>query len=426
MNRAIQLHNHPFKFLLYLEWGLLAMAIASAFDSPPVRSMGPPLRRVMRARPPLTGWYHSPIVVVIALVLFGLLGLYLPTRKLPKLGHTLGQVLMILLLSAAVLNDGRTFPFVYLVLVNRGCLMYGLAGRLMITGTAFVLFVVGLLLRLRLVMGLGRRLPPEARDRLRQIIMSLQLNFVVLFGLALLLVVVLINALLTERQSQKRLQQANLTLRQSAQEIEKLAMDQERNRIARDIHDSLGHSLTALNIQLESAIKLWEKDHQKAQTFLGNAKRLGTQSLQEVRSSVAALRQDQLAGKTLEEAIDLLVQDIQSNSSQQIKVNSTIHIAQPLPNPLKVLLYRVVQEGITNILKHAAARQVRLQLVSSRQIAALTLEDDGKGFDVSQARAGYGLQSMRDRAEAVGGTFVISSGSQGTSLQISVPIERNR
>ncbi len=112
--------------------------------------------------------------------------------------------------------------------------------------------------------------------------MGFQLNFVVLFGLSLLLVVLLINALLTERQSQQRLQQANQELRQSAQEIEKLAMDQERNRIARDIHDSLGHSLTALNIQLESGLKLWHKDPPRAEQFLKEAKRLGSQSLAEV------------------------------------------------------------------------------------------------------------------------------------------------
>lgn len=425
MNQAIRLHNHPFKFLLYLEWGLLAMAIFSAVDSPPIRSMravGRPLRAAARHRPYFLS--YSPLVVVVALLLFGLMGLYLPANRLPKLCHTVGQILLTLVLSATMLNDGRTFPFVYLVLAIRGCLMYALAGRLVIAGTAFALFVGGLLLRLRLLSGIGRRLPPEARDRLQNLVMSLQLNFIVLFGLALLLVFLLINALLTERQSQQKLQQANLTLRESAQEIEKLAMDQERNRIARDIHDSLGHSLTALNIQLESALKLSEKDPQKAQQFLGNAKRLGTQSLQEVRASVAALRQDPLAGKTLVEAINALVTDIQSNSTHKIAVTTDIQLTQDLPSALKMLLYRVVQEGITNVLKHAQASCVRLQLVSSDAIATLTLEDNGQGFEISQAKTGFGLQSMRDRAEAVGGTFIIRSDSQGSRLQVSVPIER--
>lgn len=439
MNRAIQLHNHPFRFLLYLEWGLLSVAIISALDSPPARfgrerlreGRGGPAKEALNSalnHGPPAGWHHNPILAITALVLFGLMGLYLPTKTLPKLGHTLGQFLLVLVPSTTVLIDGRTFPFVYLVLVIRGCLMYGLTGRLMLTGTAFSLFVGGLIFRLQTVTRLGRRLPPDARDRLQKLIMSLQLNFVILFGLALILVLLLINALLTERQSQQRLQRANQTLRASAQEIEKLAMDQERSRIARDIHDALGHSLTALNIQLESAMKLWEKDPVRAQHFLGTAKKLGTQSLQEVRNSVAALRQDPLAGETLESAIAHLITNIQSNPTNQINITQHITLAQPLPNNLKILLYRIVQEGLTNIVKHANAQRVSLQLIGSPAIVTLSLEDDGNGFDVAQTKSGFGLQSMRDRAESVSGTFTVNSSTQkatqGTRIQMSLPIQK--
>ncbi len=428
MKRAIQLHNHPFRFLLYLEWGLLAVAIVSASETSPSRLFGETLGRAagrFHSGPPL-GWQHNPLLAIIALVLFGLLGLYLPARPLPKFGHTLLQVVLILLPSATVLNDGRTFPFVYVVLVIRSCLMYGFAGRLILTGTAFVLFVGGLLFRLRSLSGMGRRLPPEARDRLQNLVMGLQLNFVVLFGLSLLLVVLLINALLTERQSQQRLRQANQTLRSSAQKIEKLAMDQERSRIARDIHDALGHSLTALNIQLESAVKLWEKDPVSAQRFLSNAKRLGSQSLQEVRQSVAALRQDPLAGKTLERAIADLVEGIQSDLDSYLIVTQQIELSEVLPSNLKVLLYRIVQEGLTNIVKHSQASQAQLNLVSSAAVVTLSLEDNGQGFELAQARTGFGLQSMRDRAESIGGTFAINSTDRGTRLQVSLPIARRQ
>ena len=205
-------------------------------------------------------------------------------------------------------------------------------------------------------------------------------------------------------------------------------MDQEPGRNARDIHDALGHSLTALNIQIESALKLWEKDPAKAQHFLGNAKRLGTQSLQEVRTSVAALRQDPLAGKTLESAITHLIKDIQSDPTHQLNITQHIALAKPLPNNLKILLYRIVQEGLTNIVKHANAQQVNLQLIGSPAIVTLSLEDDGQGFDIAQTKAGFGLQSMRDRAESVSGTFAVTSSTQkpnrGTRMQVSVPIQK--
>ena len=88
MSRAIQLQNHPFRFLLYLEWGLLAVAFISVLD-------GPPSGGKHRGPPP--GWEHSPLIAVVPLVLFGLMGLYLPLGKLPRLGHTFGQIVLILL-----------------------------------------------------------------------------------------------------------------------------------------------------------------------------------------------------------------------------------------------------------------------------------------------------------------------------------------
>ena len=421
---AIQPKNHPFRFLLYLEWGLLAVAILSALESPPGRIA----RRHARQ-----GITHSPWLAILCMGLFGLMGLYLPKATLPKLGHTLCQILLILATlsaSARVFNDGRIFPFIYLVLVIRSCLMFGLRGRIAVAGLSFVLFVMGLQLRLQVLSKLGDRLPPPARRRLGGIIIGFQINFIVLFGLCLLLVVLLINALLTERRSQERLRQANQDLRRSAREVEKLAMEQERSRIARDIHDSLGHSLTALNIQLESGLKLWQKDPPRAEQFLQEAKRLGSQSLAEVRQSVATLRQDPLAGQTLPVAIAQLIEDIQHHQNALV-VHQDIQLKQPLPQNLRIVLYRIVQEGLTNIVKHAAAQQVWLQISQDSTAIALTIEDDGKGFDPKAALSGFGLQSMRDRAESAGGNFVILPGKassskppQGTKLKVSLPITR--
>jgi signal transduction histidine kinase len=446
MGQAIQLQNHPFRFLLYLEWGLLTVAIVSALEAPPARMFKEGHHRDVPPDLPAPwifhGLAHHPLMAIIPLVLLGVMGLYLPLGKLPRLVHTLGQIVLILLASATVFNSGRIFPFVYLVLVIRSCLMFGLVGRLTMAAVTFGLFLAGLQFRLRSLSGIGRRLPPQVQRRLEDLIMGLQLNFIVLFGLSLLLVVLLINALLTERQSQMRLQQANLNLRQSAQAIEKLAMDQERSRIARDIHDALGHALTALNIQLESALKLSEKDPPRAQKFLKEAKRLGTQSLEEVRQSVATLRQDPLNGDSLEGAIRHLLDDLQNDATGKtpLSITQAMHISRPLPANINAILYRIVQEGLTNIVKHAQASHVHLQMVASETTATLTLEDDGMGFARDRASTGFGLQSMRDRAEAAGGTFTITaldcaipsiranqsspanSSKSGTRLQVSLPL----
>ncbi|MEL7522805.1 MAG: hypothetical protein AAGJ80_14525, partial [Cyanobacteria bacterium J06553_1] len=125
MIQAIQLKNHPFRFLLYLEWGLLLVAIVSALETPPARRFRQGVRQGVRQgarnglgdgiRPHLHGggpphhlffgWEHGPLIAIVPLIIFGLMGLYLPARKLPKLGHTLGQILLILFASAAVFND---------------------------------------------------------------------------------------------------------------------------------------------------------------------------------------------------------------------------------------------------------------------------------------------------------------------------------
>ena len=428
MRQAIQPRNHPFRFLLYIEWGLLTVAFISVLDGPPAspgKHHGPP-----------PGWEHSPTAAIVPLILFGIMGLYLPAGKVARLGHALGQILLILLTlfaSAPVFSDGRVIPMVYLVLVIRGCLMFDLAGRVVLTGTAFTLFLAGLQLRIQSLDRISRRLPPPVQRRLQRLIMGFQLNFVVLFGLSLLLVVLLINALLTERQSQQRLQQANQELRRSAQEIEKLAMDQERNRIARDIHDSLGHSLTALNIQLESGLKLWQKDPPRAEQFLKEAKRLGSQSLAEVRQSVATLRHDPLAGQTLESAINQLIENVQSHQ-KSLLIDRNIQIQQMLPTNLSTILYRIVQEGLTNIVKHADASRVQLQILDESGPVVLTLEDNGSGFDPKVALTGFGLQSMRDRTESTGGTFTITnlatsrskqdSQKKGTRIRVSLPSAR--
>ena len=404
------------------------MAIVSALSAPSFRPLRGAARELGRGARRgdwnhglyTAAWHQHPLMATIPLLLFALMGLYLPAHKWPRLGHALGQLLLVSLATVTVVNDGRTFPFVYMVLVIRGCLMFGLRGRITLASLALMLFLGGLVFRLRSLSGLGRRLPPGGRDRLHHFVMNLQLNFVVLFCLALLLVVLLINALLTERESQQRLQQANQRLQSSAQEIEKLAMDQERNRIARDIHDSLGHSLTALNVQLESALKLWDKNPAKAQQFLSQAKRLGTQSLQEVRQSVATLRQDPLAGNSLKAAIAQLLQDMQT-AHPHLHIHSDLNLTEPLPSNLNVILYRILQEGLTNIIKHARAQTIHLHLTRSKTLVSLTLEDDGVGFAPDQVRAGFGLQSMRDRAEAAGGTFTIQQ-RNGTRLQINLPI----
>lgn len=194
---------------------------------------------------------------------------------------------------------------------------------------------------------------------------------------------------------------------------------EERNRIAREIHDSLGHSLTALNVQLETALKLWESHPAKAQTFLARAKELGSKSLNDVRQSVSTIRYHPLQGKTLEEAISILLQDF--HRSHGITPISHINLECPLPSDVIISIYRIIQESLTNISKYAKASEVKIELTTNKSGFRLIIADNGQGFDVSGNTTGFGLQSMRDRTLALGGEFHIHS-DHGAGCEIIVDI----
>ncbi|HEY9893247.1 MAG TPA: sensor histidine kinase [Candidatus Sericytochromatia bacterium] len=396
MSRSIQIQNHPFRFLLYLEWILLVVAAFS-------EALPYPFRRFPR----------EPLLMIFTIVGFGLMGLRLPTGKhLEKILYTSLEICLILLTVGV--GGIRLFPLLYIVLVIRSCLIFELPGRLVVTGLSFSLFLFTLL---SWVEAFERR--PLLQERLRYLVWGYSL----LFGLSLAFVLLLMNALLTERQSREKLTFAHEQLRQYALRIENQATLQERNRIARDIHDSLGHSLTALNVQLETALKLWSSDPAKATNFLVQAKRLGSTALQDVRHSVSAMRSDPLQGRSLAETIASLTEEFKRSTN--ISPLCNIWLGRSVPPELNIVIYRIVQEALTNITKYAEATEVKIQLQALPNELNLIIQDNGKGFELKQNTTGFGLQGMRERTLAQGGQFEIHSlPKTGCKIMANFPLAR--
>ena len=206
---------------------------------------------------------------------------------------------------------------------------------------------------------------------------------------------------------------------------------QERNRIARDIHDSLGHALVALNIQIEASLALWQADPKQAIASLREAKQLGSDALAAVRTSVSEIRADALQGQLLEQALDKLVKEFQQTS--RIAPTVEIDLSYPFPNEVNIAVYRIIQEGFTNICKYAQATQVRLSLKTTPEALQLQLKDNGGGFCQDFSRSakpisdlstgtGFGLKGMEERAAALGGQLAIKSGAnQGCQITASFP-----
>ncbi|NEU71031.1 sensor histidine kinase [Hassallia byssoidea VB512170] len=399
MSRPIEFKNHPFRFLLYLEWILLAFSAISAVL--PFRS-----EKFQTNFPELT---------ISCLAIFGLMGLRLPTNnQRNKLLYTALEIILILITAFLGGGTARLFPFLNMIIVTRSCLIFQFPGRLVVASLSFILILITVFQRFSRF-----PLPPKAQERF----WFLTFSFMVSFGLALVFVLLLMNAVLSERQSREKLAIANEKLRQYALKIENQATLEERNRIAREIHDSLGHSLTALNLQLETALKLWQSNPSKAENFLARAKELGSKALQDVRQSVSTMRSHPLHSESLEQAIAVLAAIFYRSTS--VAPICHIVIAYPLPPEVSTAVYRIIQESLTNISKYANATEVKIQLTTTTTNINLIIEDNGRGFDVEQNTTGFGLQSMRDRTLAVGGEFQINSApGLGCKITVDIPFLR--
>ena len=402
MQRRLPFSNHSFRLMLYLEWILLGITLLGEI------------------RPTRHGISATTLSLsILTLMGFGLMGLKLPTGKTRD--KVLYTGLEFGLLFLAFLLDSRPdfFPLVGLIIVIRSCLIFQQVGRLIVAGLVFIAFLVTLFVR-------SARHPPRhgpIPESIASTILTLKLNAAVTFGLALLFILLLVNALLAERQSREKLLLANERLRQYALRIEDQATLQERNRIAREIHDALGHALTAQSIQLENAQLFLPPDAEKTASFLREAKQLGSRALQEVRRSISALRADPLQGQSLEVAIAKTVNEFHQTSG--ILPDYRIQLSQPIPPEIRTALYRIIQESLTNIYKHSAATQVSIHLLESPNAIQLQINDNGQGFNPERNTTGFGLQGMRERTAALGGRFfLVSQPGKGCQITVSIPLPR--
>lgn len=218
----------------------------------------------------------------------------------------------------------------------------------------------------------------------------------------------------------EELRVANHKLREYAVQAEELAATRERNRLAREIHDSLGHYLTVVNVQIEAARALWPRDPEQAQDALAKAQSFTREGLQDIRRSVATLRSPPLDNKPLVEALRQMVAE--SRTSGLAIELVLLGAARPLSPPVELTLYRAGQEGLTNVRKHARATQVSLVLdFQTADRVCLQVRDNGVGVAPSMSN-GFGLLGLRERAQILGGEMRLLAGPQaGCTLEMVVP-----
>jgi signal transduction histidine kinase len=224
-----------------------------------------------------------------------------------------------------------------------------------------------------------------------------------------------------ERGQVLELESAHSRLKRYAATIEQLAASRERNRLARELHDTLAHSLAALIVHLEALRTLLKHDPVAAEEATEKALGTARRGLEESRQAIQALRADPLEALGLVGAIRSALQDLQSIS----EVSADLTVAgreSDLTDEEAQALFRIAEEAIGNVRRHAGAQQVAVHLAFGLDRVDLSVADDGAGFNPDRVNADhYGLLGMRERAEMIGATLAVNTQpGGGTEILVSL------
>ena len=314
------------------------------------------------------------------------------------------------------LDQFKYTPFLYLIVLFLACLYFGELAGYCLAALAWVVYF----LKHQFYS------PGWLSD-------GTELHYLVLFTVGIVLVITIARVVTKEKASRARaeellaeLEVSHRQLKEYAGQVAELATTRERNRLARDIHDTLGHYLTVINVQLEKALVFRDKKPEEADQAVSVAKRLASEALQDVRRSVGALRATQELPE-FTPSLTKLIERVQSDTCT-VELNMEGDELSFSKQGLLVL-YRAAQEGLTNIQKHAHASHIWIDLHFEEQEATLILRDNGHGFDTARWQqaeperdGGYGLQGVQERLELVGGSLQVASApGQGTTLRVTVP-----
>jgi signal transduction histidine kinase len=316
----------------------------------------------------------------------------------------------------------RTVEPLYLLLVAViiGAWAYGRRGAWATSGLAAGLLIVGELVDL----AAGHIFVPDALSAGERGFWPM---FALLSALALripLLIVIgyIVGTLAEqERKHTQVISAANVQLREQALATVQLATARERNRLARDLHDTLAHSLAGLVVQLQAIDTLLKAEPEAARLELAKARRIAQEGLQETRHAIQDLRVNPIEDLGLSRALERAAIDFGDRAGVQID----LHISDPqasISNERAAQVYFIAREALNNIERHADARRVEVILLRNNGQVVMRVHDDGRGFDESQVdEARFGLQGMYERAEMIGAQLSVDSKvGQGTTVQLTM------
>jgi NarL family two-component system sensor histidine kinase LiaS len=200
-----------------------------------------------------------------------------------------------------------------------------------------------------------------------------------------------------------------------------MAVSEERNRLARDLHDSAKQQALAASFELGTALTLYERDPQEAKKHLAEADTLVDSVRRELTDLVDELRPQSMDGDDFSE----ILEEYGVEWSHRSGIRLNVHVEgsdESLPPVTHETLFRIAQEALANVARHSSASRVEISIEYGKEAVTLTIKDDGRGFDTSAQHSGLGLHSMQERAESLGGSFsVASEPGRGTRIVVTLP-----
>ena len=224
-----------------------------------------------------------------------------------------------------------------------------------------------------------------------------------------------------QREQRQSLTQANQRLAQYASTVEQLTISRERNRLARELHDVLAHTLSGVAVELEGLRAMLGRDPERSKELLNNSLQAVREGLTETRRALEELRAQPLEDLGLALAVRSLAESYASRDDFQVELGIDNDLGD-YPADVQQCIYRIAQEALANVAEHAKAQRVQVILKKDKDQLQLIIKDDGKGFDPDDPgnKQHYGLLGMRERAEMIGGILSIEShGGAGTQVTFS-------
>jgi len=389
----------------WLFWGVLAVTVLSWFD-----------------REPRFGLLPALLAIGVLVAIWTVLP-WNPRAPLP--GKLLAPVFLAALSGAIYVAGTEPLMFLYLVVFANGVFLFGFLGGVAYAALTLITVFVNFLVVFRIhgtTLDLADpRFAGPAQTWTDVLYQTAPFVPVAVFVIGLCMSVV--EAVRRREETQDLLTELETThteLQRYTSSVRELAISEERTRVAREVHDTVGHYLTVVSLQLEAARKVLEKKPERSRDAVEKAQKSASEALSEVRRSVRALKPLAVEERSGTGALAALVRSFEGTGpfvSFEVKGHE-----QELPPEVELVLYRALQEGLTNAVRHSDAHRVEVSLDFEAAHVRLSVSDDGTGASGGSFVQGFGLLALRERVEPLGGTLEAGNGSGGGFvLSVEIP-----